>query len=107
MSRFLILLALLVPAPAYAQLETYLSVSDYPPAAFKEGREGTVEFEVTINVRGRVRGCRIVQSSGHSDLDEATCRLMTERARFEPARDAAGNPVEDKYSRKITWRIER
>ena len=106
MSRVLVGLALLMSEPAPAQLNTYFSVSDYPPAAFKEGREGTVEFEAIVNIDGRLRDCRIVQTSGHSDLDETTCRLLTERLRFRPAKDSAGNSVEDKYSGKITWRIQ-
>ena len=46
---------------------------DYPVLALVEGREGRAEFRITVAPSGAVTDCRIVTSSGHSDLDAATC----------------------------------
>lgn len=46
---------------------------DYPVLALVEGREGRAEFRITVAPWGAVTDCRIVTSSGHSDLDAATC----------------------------------
>jgi len=66
---------------------------------------GTVRFTLTIDGEGRISNCTITGSTGHSVLDRATCRLLEDRARFEPARDAAGNPVAGGYASAVNWTI--
>ncbi|TXC68124.1 TonB family protein [Sphingorhabdus soli] len=80
--------------------------ADYPSRAEREEREGTTGFRVTIGTDGRVSGCTVTSSSGHSDLDAETCKLVTRRARFKPALDRDGNPTTSSYSNRITWRID-
>jgi protein TonB len=41
----------------------------YPPEALRDGIEGTVVVELTVDVRGRVADVRLVASSGWSVLD--------------------------------------
>jgi protein TonB len=83
----------------------WASTNDYPAKALREGREGTVHYAVIVGVDGRVKSCTVVVSSGHADLDQAACSNITARARFEPARDANGNPIEFGYSNKFEFRI--
>lgn len=54
---------------------------------------------------GRVVSCTVTSSSGHADLDAATCSLVSLRARFNPALDANGNPTTGTYSNRIRWVI--
>ncbi|WP_129793774.1 energy transducer TonB [Sphingosinicella sp. CPCC 101087] len=68
---------------------------DYPRGALRSGAEGQVFARVQVAADGRVIGCRVEQSSGHPELDETTCRLIMQRFRYEPARDAQGNRVAD------------
>ena len=84
---------------------SFQSMEDYPLVAMRAGHEGTAAFEVVVDEQGRAQSCRIVQSSGWPELDEATCRVVQRRARFNPARDAQGNPVKSTYSGKIRWRL--
>lgn len=53
----------------------------------------------------RVTACTITESSGSSVLDAATCRLLTARAGFTPARDARGRTVEDTVEAAVRWLI--
>lgn len=69
--------------------------SDYPRAALRAGIEGTVIVRLGIGADGRVSGCTITQSSGSTDLDATTCRLVERRFRFEPAKDGEGRSVPD------------
>ena len=85
----------------------YAQDADYPRKALKEGREGTAIFKVRISDTGQPSDCVIVQSSGSSDLDEATCKTIIKRARFAPAKNEEGQPVESEFSSAITWRIPR
>lgn len=82
-------------------------MDDYPPQALRDGREGTTEFRLLISTLGGVDDCIITASSGHDDLDEATCNRLKRRARFTPAKDAQGTPIPDTYSGHFTWRIAR
>jgi TonB family protein len=50
-----------------------------------------------------VTSCTVTSSSGSASLDAATCRIMTERARFIPARDRRGRAVADSLSARVRW----
>jgi TonB family protein len=93
------------PARARANLASYLTAADYPPAAIRAGEQGTVHFRLDVGTDGRVTGCTITESSGSSILDSTTCRILYARARFIPATDAAGKPVPDRVASTIRWVI--
>jgi periplasmic protein TonB len=84
---------------------SWATTNDYPSRALREEREGTTGFRVTVGTDGRVTDCQITSSSGHADLDEAACANITRRARFKPATDGSGNPVQGSYSNRIRWVI--
>lgn len=79
----------------------------YPPAALKAGHEGVVGFEVKLAKDGRVTGCRVTQTSGHTDLDKETCVQLRKTGRFKYAVDADGKPVSSTYASKLRWRLPR
>ncbi len=92
--------------PSGADPRTLFSDEDYPAAALQRKEEGSVQAELTIGTDGRVKACRILRSSNSQALDSATCNILMRRARFTPARDSNGNPVEDTYvTPPISWRI--
>jgi TonB family protein len=102
------ILALLAAAPATAAAppsQGVVSLDDYPPAALRRGEQGLVHFQVVINPEGRVDTCTVLLSSGSKDLDDATCLLVTSRARFSPARDDNDRPIHATYRSSINWRI--
>lgn len=78
---------------------------DYPPGAKRARKEGDVGFLLTIGLDGAVVDCRIVQQSGHQELDQYTCRLMTERAKFAPARSADGEAMTGYYLNRVRWKL--
>ena len=86
---------------------SWATPNDYPARALREERAGTTRFRVTIGPDGRVTNCEITGSSGHADLDEATCKNVSRRARFKPALDQAGNPISDTYSNAVRWEIPK
>jgi len=70
------------------------------------GWQGDVGVDLVISKRGRVIHCTVYQSSGHEVLDDATCEIFVKRARFKPAIDADGNPIEEKYhASPVKWRL--
>ncbi len=64
---------------------SWISYSDYPPEALRNGESGTVKILLTIDPKGRPRDCKVVVSSRSPSLDATTCRIMTARAKFEPS----------------------
>ncbi len=96
---------LIQPPRAKANLGTLFNDRDYPAAALRNHEAGTVRFRLTVGKDGLVTDCAITASSGSVALDSTTCRVLTERARFTPARDVRGKPSTDGVSGRVTWRI--
>ncbi len=92
--------------PQLLNLEELVSADDYPKVSQRNGDEGTVVVEASVDRDGLVSSCRIKSSSGHVALDEQTCALFRARARFEPARDRRGRAVASTYERMVVWRLE-
>lgn len=83
----------------------WATTNDYPSRALREEREGTTAFRVNVGPDGRVTSCSVTRSSGHSDLDEATCRNIQRRARFNPATNGSGDEVAGTWSSQVRWEI--
>ncbi|MBO81569.1 TonB family protein [Citromicrobium bathyomarinum] len=83
--------------PSLTRSITDVSAFPVPP----EGRRARVGKRtlvmLDVSARGRVTGCRVTNSSGFPETDAKVCELAYEQVRFEPARDAAGNPVASRF----------
>ncbi|MDJ0976949.1 MAG: TonB family protein [Erythrobacter sp.] len=84
---------------------SWITESDYRSRWIREGRSGVASFTLEIDARGRVSDCTITRSTGHDVLDGATCRLLTRRARFNPARGPEGEKIAGTYSSSVAWEI--
>lgn len=93
------------PLRPRADLAQLFGEAGYPRAAIARGEQGNVGFRLVVGPNGRVMRCDIIQSSGSRALDEATCRILRGRARFTPARDAAGSPVADVVVSGVNWQL--
>jgi protein TonB len=78
---------------------------DYPPRAYQRRAMGVVHIRFVVAPNGRVSRCAVTRSSGHRDLDEITCRLILNRFRYRPARDASGRPVAETISGEQEWEM--
>ena len=76
---------------------------NYPPRAVRDEIEGRVGVRVSVGPNGRVADCSVTSSSGSPVLDDAACSGMRSYARFNPALDAAGNPITGSYSTTIVY----
>lgn len=94
-----------VRAKAKGNFNSLMSSDDYPSRALREERAGTTGFRLDIGADGRVTNCTVTSSSGHADLDAEVCRLMSRRARFNPAVGTDGQPMADTYPGRFTWVI--
>lgn len=86
---------------------SWATTDDYPPAALRNGEQGTTGFTLTVGPDGRATGCTVTSSSGSSSLDDTTCKLVPRRARFTPGKDSAGNATGGSYAGRIRWQIPK
>ena len=101
------------PVPSFSPISAkprndpgaWLSDRDYKSAWARRELTGVASFRLDISQTGKVTGCRITGSTGHSELDQATCSLVQRRARFEPARGSNGEPVAGSYSSSVRWQL--
>ncbi|MBX9884182.1 MAG: energy transducer TonB [Novosphingobium sp.] len=70
---------------------------DYPARTRNARLGSSVIVVLTVGTDGRVRACRIHKPSPDPEADAITCRLATQRFRFRPATDRAGNAIESEY----------
>ena len=111
--RLIILSALAVASPALAQTAEQKAQNAsnwdifqklYPKRAIEAREEGAVGFKVTLDNKGDVTDCQVTHSSGHSLLDQETCKLITLNAVFKP--DPSLGPSQTKTSEGvINWRL--
>ena len=95
------------PAASKGDIRTVFSADDYPVSAQRNGEEGTVQAQLTVDESGRVADCKVLRSSGSEALDSATCGILERRARFIPARDAKGKSVASTVvTPPIRWQLE-
>ncbi len=76
-----------------------VTAADFPSGAPPFTLRGS-RLRVAIGRDGRVIGCDLASGSGSAALDAAACPLYAARARFAPARNAAGGAVCD-----VTWDV--
>ncbi|MEO8020421.1 energy transducer TonB [Polaromonas sp.] len=82
-------------APAlasYARPEAPLN-PEYPPAALRQEQQGQVMVRLRVLASGAVTDVQVRSSSGYALLDEAALAYLR-GARFIPARDRSGLPVD-------------
>lgn len=82
-----------------------ISNRDYPASALRYRAEGTSVVSIVIGPDGRVTGCTLIESAGHSALDSMTCSLVQRRFRFTPAVDSTGHPTSDRRTHSFAWRL--
>ena len=78
---------------------------DYPREAVRAHQSGKVYIRFTVGADGRVSQCDVTRTSGSPSLDAATCRLIIQRFRYEPARDVSGRPHADTVEGVHEWRM--
>jgi protein TonB len=84
---------------------TWITANDYPRRSLLEGREGLARYRLVIGTNGQVSSCEITVSTGDRQLDQATCRYITRRARFEAATNETGAKVLGTYTGSVRWQI--
>jgi protein TonB len=83
----------------------WITTDDYPRGPLVDGSEGIARYRLVIGTNGSVSSCEVTASTGDKRLDQATCRHLTRRARFEAATDETGAKVMGTYTGSARWEI--
>jgi protein TonB len=79
--------------PVLTRAITDASAFPIPPGG-RQARIGkSVIVRLTVSAEGRATRCSIYRPSPFPETDATVCQLALDQLRFEPARDASGNPV--------------
>jgi TonB family protein len=76
--------------------------------SFQDVSGGAVQTVIVLNdigKDGRVRDCKVVESSRNPGLDAATCRIFVDKVRYRPARNSANRPVHSWITAIIDWTL--
>ncbi len=84
---------------------SWVTEADYRSSWINREMAGTARFRLEIGASGKVEGCTITGSSGHPELDKATCDLVTRRANFAAAKNASGAKTDGAYASSVRWQI--
>lgn len=79
--------------PVLIRSITDSSAFPIPPGGRRARIGKSVIVRLVVSPQGRVTSCSIYRASPFPETDAMVCELSYEQIRFEPARDAQGNPV--------------
>ena len=82
---------------------SWVTNADYPLDAWRNEEAGEVFYELKVDRAGKVTACTADEGSATAQLKAETCRLLRERAQFEPARDEMGRAVASVYQGFAEW----
>ena len=80
------------PAIPREDPQTWVTKADFPVDMRQRRRSGFNSVRLLLDETGRPTSCH-VQRAGADSFNSAACRILMERGRFEPALDAAGQPM--------------
>jgi TonB family protein len=81
----------------------WINSADYPPAMLDRGKQGLVNFRLSVSAQGTPTACEVQSSYNDKKFDEVTCAALMRRARFTPALDASGKAVPSFYLNTVRW----
>jgi protein TonB len=81
------------------------SDDDFPDASRRAEEQGVTRVSYVIDPTGKVSSCTVTQSSGFPRLDDATCKIIMRRFRFNPA-TREGQPVSETKTQPVRWQLK-
>lgn len=89
-----------------ASVRKFFSTSDYPREALNKDQSGTVGVLLWVETDGRVSTCEVIEPIAALILEQTTCDILKRRARFTPAKDAAGKTIRAPATARIKWQLQ-
>jgi hypothetical protein len=84
---------------------SWVTGADYPRGQLQARQTALVRFRLIVDESGKLAGCRVQRATQGYEFAQVTCNRISERARFEPALDAAGKPVASYFQSTVRFLI--
>lgn len=96
----------LIAKSARGDIRDVFNAGDYPSQAVNHDQEGSAQYLLLVDEKGKVAGCQVLVASGVPVLDAMGCAVIEQRASFTPARDRTGKPVRSTViTPPIKWQL--
>ncbi|MGN3974847.1 TonB family protein [Tsuneonella sp. SYSU-LHT278] len=82
---------------------SWMNPADYPQGLSRQGVGGIVRFRLDVDDQGKPARCVVQAAFTDPAFEEAACKILMEKARFDPALDAQGNPVAAYWRSSVKW----
>jgi len=79
-------------------------MQNYPSSMLRAGNNARLQVRLAISAEGDVTGCHLQMPIEYDDFREDACYAL-ERASFDPALDADGNPVASYWTNTISYYV--
>lgn len=86
-------------------IDSWVTPADYPRAALRAEEQGYVGYRLEIAPDGKPSRCEVMLSSGSQILDQVTCPLLLQRARFRAIKDSEGQPTAGVFRSILPWTV--
>jgi len=83
----------------------WLKSSDYPRDMLARWQPGIVRFRLSVGADGVPTACHIQRSTNSEGFDDAVCKGVMRRARFDPALDKDGKPLASYYVNSVRFQF--
>lgn len=90
------------PEPV-GRITSWFNASDYPAEALRKNLSGAVRFRLGVDDDGQIENCTIQSSYSDPSFPEKVCSEFQRKGKFEPARDAEGNPVASYWASTVVF----
>lgn len=93
------------PRPA-TDPRTWLTIRDFGLAHSLSPASYTAVFRLVLDTEGKPMDCKLLEFAGNVDIEDHFCRALVRSARYEPARNAGGNPVRSVAVHVLSFRMD-
>jgi hypothetical protein len=80
------------PIPV-SPIASWFKPSDYPPYAARHSIGSEIVAKIEVSPQGQVAGCTVLRRDYLPEFGKVVCSVLTEKGRFLPARNSAGQSV--------------
>ena len=91
------------PAPRFLDRWARPIMNSFPRGLLRFGGPVYIRARVIVGADGKVEQCRVIEPVVDTGYERRTCGIIQNEGEYEPARNAAGEPVRELYIQHIVY----
>lgn len=81
----------------------WINPRNYPKGMLNNGQSATVTFRIMVDANGAPTDCIIQEATSPREVGPETCKMLMQKAKFQPAKNRDGAPVPDFFVNQVSW----